>query len=173
MENHASDLQRQGSLQIRKRQPTAPPLQLLTFNVGTLILALPIQSIYKVIYYKAIHSNGVNAVSVTQMDDRDITVIDLHHHIFKSPLRSQATRAQPCLIVVQDPNHELHGLMTAGTPTLMDMSPANIRVLPEAYRRADNLGIASHVAIAPQGDTKLTIFLLDIGLLLQNSAAQN
>ncbi|MEL6381375.1 MAG: chemotaxis protein CheW [Cyanobacteria bacterium J06626_18] len=173
MENHSSELQRQGSLQARKRQPTVPPLQLLTFKVGTLTLALPLQSIYKVTYYKAIYSNGLNAVGVTQMDDHDVTVIDLHQHLFKSPLPSPAATTRPCLIVVQDPNQELHGLLTAGAPTLIDMPPANIRVLPEAYRRADTLGIASHVAIAPQGDTKLTIFLLDMGLLLQHSAAQN
>ena len=40
------------------------------------------------------------------------------------------------------------------------------RVLPDAYRRADTLEVASHVAVIPQGGVPLTVFLLDVQLLL-------
>ena len=172
LENQSSDLQQQGSLQVSKLQPTVPPLQLLTLKVRTLNLAVPIQSVYKVTHHKAVYDSGLNAIGIARVDNQDITVVDLHRYIFKSPFPHQARTAQPCLIVIKEQRRELYGLLTEETPTLIDMPPGNIRVLPETYRRADTLGIASHVAIAPQGDTKQTIFLLDINLLLKNSSRQ-
>ncbi|MGF1523391.1 MAG: hypothetical protein ACFBSF_13840 [Leptolyngbyaceae cyanobacterium] len=140
---------------------------------GTLKLALPLQSIYKVTYHKPSYTDGLNAGGMTPMEDRDVTLVDLHQYIFKSPLPGPPVATQPCLIVVQDPNRKLYGLLTAGSPTLIDILPSNIRVLPNAYRQADTLGIASHVAIAVQGETKQTVFLLDVSLLLRNSSEQS
>ncbi|HBY78620.1 MAG TPA: chemotaxis protein CheW, partial [Cyanobacteria bacterium UBA11148] len=39
-------------------------------------------------------------------------------------------------------------------------------ILPESYRNADTVDIARHVAVIPKDETSLTIFLLDIELLL-------
>ncbi|NES01156.1 MAG: chemotaxis protein CheW, partial [Symploca sp. SIO1B1] len=43
---------------------------------------------------------------------------------------------------------------------------SQIRILPESYRRADTLDIASHVAVINQAGVALTVFLLDVELLL-------
>jgi purine-binding chemotaxis protein CheW len=48
----------------------------------------------------------------------------------------------------------------------MEVPLSRFRVLPEAYRRADTLEVASHVAVIPQHETPLTVFLLDVELLL-------
>jgi purine-binding chemotaxis protein CheW len=41
-----------------------------------------------------------------------------------------------------------------------------IRVLPESYRRSDTLEVASHVVVIGQEAAPLTLFLLDVDLLL-------
>ena len=167
MDNQSTGLQRHRSLHPRKPEPKTPSLQLLIFKVGTLCLALPIQWVYKVTYYEAVYGSGLSDVGLTQIDNSNVTVIDLHRRIFQS---KQACRlsTKPCLVIVQGRNRELYGLLVEDTPTLIDLPTSSIRVLPEAYRKADTLDIAKHVAIVPQGEEKRTIFLIDIVQLLKH-----
>jgi purine-binding chemotaxis protein CheW len=48
----------------------------------------------------------------------------------------------------------------------MEIPLSAIRLLPESYRRADTLEVASHVAVIPQDKESITIFLLDVDLLM-------
>jgi purine-binding chemotaxis protein CheW len=48
----------------------------------------------------------------------------------------------------------------------MEVPLSTIRVLPESYRRADTLEVASHVAVIPQEAGSLSVFLLDVDQLL-------
>lgn len=138
---------------------TEPSLELVVFTVGNLKLALQIELIYKVAYYKPVHGSGLNPVGIAHVDDFEVTVINLHQRLFKA---SPAEGAATCLVVIQSMTGELYGIPTADTPTLLEIPLSTIRVLPESYRRADTLGIASHVAVVPQPDsTTVTIFLID------------
>jgi purine-binding chemotaxis protein CheW len=67
---------------------------------------------------------------------------------------------------VQNTTGELYGIPVAETPVLMEVSLSQVRVLPESYRRADTLDVASHVAVIPQETAPLTLFVLDVDLLL-------
>ncbi|MGL5796182.1 MAG: chemotaxis protein CheW, partial [Waterburya sp.] len=59
------------------------------------------------------------------------------------------------------------GIRVTEAPTLIDVPVAKIRLIPDSYRRADTLAIASHVAVIPQkNDTALTIFILDLKRLV-------
>jgi purine-binding chemotaxis protein CheW len=51
-------------------------------------------------------------------------------------------------------------------PTLIDLSLEQIRLLPDAYRRADTLKIASHVTVIPDKNATKTIFILDLTSLV-------
>jgi purine-binding chemotaxis protein CheW len=69
-------------------------------------------------------------------------------------------------VLVKNTTGELYGIPVADTPTLMEVPSSMVRVLPESYRRADTIEVARHVAVIPKGETQLTVFLLDVDLLL-------
>ncbi|MEM7594622.1 MAG: chemotaxis protein CheW, partial [Cyanobacteria bacterium P01_A01_bin.83] len=58
------------------------------------------------------------------------------------------------------------GIFVAQAPNLIDVPQSQIRILPNSYRHADTLEIASHVAIIDQGETSKTIFILDLAKLI-------
>ncbi len=143
------------------QQQAEHSLQFVIFEVGNLKLAVPTQLTYKVATYKVVYSSGLNPVGVTHIDNLEVTVIDLHRRLFKS---NQANEFSPdnCLIIVQNLAGELYGIPTTKAPTLMEIPLSMIRALPESYRYADTLEIASHVAVIPQETSTLTLFLLDV-----------
>ena len=156
---------------VSKSQEPEPSLQLLVFSVGTLKLSLPIQAIYRVVTQNLVHGSGLHPVGVTLINDLEVIVIDLYRRLFKStPTESTKTH---CLVIVQSSSGELYGIPTPDTPELMDVPLSLLRVLPESYRRADTLDIASHVALIPLEQGSLTIFLIDINQLLPSSSHPN
>lgn len=140
-------------------------VELIVFNIGRLNLALPINSVYKVSNYTSISGSGVGFVGVTQVDEHEVTVIDLYRKFFKSDQPGYYSTGG-YIVLVQTATDELYGIPVAQTPALMEVPLSLLRVLPESYRYADTLDIASHVAVIPQDAASLTVFLLDIERLL-------
>jgi chemotaxis signal transduction protein len=140
-------------------------LKLVVFTMGNLNLALSIKSVYKVVNYTPVYSSGVVPVGVTQLGDLEITVVDLYRRFFQKSLVNYSSQGG-YLVIVQNTTGELYGIPVAETPVLMEVPSSLIRVLPESYRRADTLDVASHVAVIPQENSSLTVFLLDVELLL-------
>lgn len=140
-------------------------LELIVFSLDRLNLALPIESVYKVVNHTPISGSGVGAVGVTRVDEHQVTVIDLYRRFFKSNQTVEYSTGG-YIVLVQAPMGELYGIPVIDTPVLMEVPLSSIRVLPESYRYADTLDVASHVAVIPQNAASLTIFLLDIERLL-------
>lgn len=165
MNNQLIQLQ-SGELTPSRTQQSTSVLKFVVFSMGSLSLALRIESVYKVVNHTSTHGSGLGSVGVTHLGDGEITVVDLHRRFFQS---SQLTEVSSSvyLVVVQNTMGELYGIPVAETPALMEVPLSMIRVLPESYRRADTLDVASHVAVMPQDNgTPLTIFLLDVDRLL-------
>lgn len=143
----------------------APFFKLVVFGMGGLNLALRIESVYKVVNYTPIYSSGLNHVGVAHLGDCEVTVVDLHWRFFKS---SQAAefKSGGYLVIVRNTTGELYGIPVAETPVLMEVPLSIIRAVPESYRRADTLEVATHVAVIPQEVAPVTVFLLDVDLLL-------
>lgn len=140
-------------------------LKLLVFEVGKLVLALPIQQVQKVVRHNPVHGSGLSYVNVTHLEDQEVTVIDLHQKLFK--VSQTETLGTGYFIISKNITGEPLGIVVAQTPTIIDVPLAQIRTLPESYRRADTLEIASHVAVIPQADeTSLTVFILDLKRLI-------
>lgn len=174
MNNQLIQVQSNTPLTSQARQVTSL-LKLVVFGMGGLNLALRIESVYKVVNHTSTYSSGLGAVGVTHLGEGEITVVDLHRRFFKSSQIS-SSNSNGYLVVVQNSTGELYGIPVAETPALREVPVEMIRVLPESYRRADTLDVASHVAVIPQDGTPLTIFLLDVNRLLpifQQSAAQS
>lgn len=144
---------------------TTPTLKLIVFGMGSLNLALRIESIYKVLDRTPVYSSGLNPVGVAHLGDREVTVVDLYWRFFKASSHKEGDRGG-YLIIVQNTTGELYGIPVAETPTLVEVPLSMIRALPESYRRADTLEVASHVAVIPQEGVALTIFLLNVDLLM-------
>ncbi|NEO40767.1 MAG: CheW domain-containing protein [Moorea sp. SIOASIH] len=140
-------------------------LKLVVFRIDNINFAFPIECVKKVINYTTVYSSGLNDIGIAHIDDQEIPIIDLHRRLFKS---SQINTSNPgrFLLIAQNTRGEGFGIPVLKTPNLIEVSVTDIRTLPESFRQADTLGIASHVAVIPQENTSLTVFLLDVNQLL-------
>ncbi|WP_013321239.1 chemotaxis protein CheW [Gloeothece verrucosa] len=152
----------QNPLQKSQRVKT---LKFLIFKVGKLNLALSIERVKKVLHYTPVYSSGLNFLGVAHIGEQEITVIDLHRRLFHE---SQAilSGTKGYLILAQNTEGEFFGIWVGETPTLVDAPINQIRELPESYRRADTLEIASHVTVIKDKQDSLTVFILDADRLL-------
>ncbi len=142
-------------------------LKVIVFGVGRLNLGLRIDVVHKVLNLTQVHGSGLSGVGVAHMEDLELIVVDLQQRLFQSSILEE--RKHGYLIVTQNNLGEFYGIPVVVAPTLMEVPLVTIRVLPESYRHADTLGIASHVAVVPQAETSLTLFLLDVEQLLATS----
>ena len=147
-----------------KPQSVVLPLKLIVFDIGKLTVAFPIERMHKIINRTPVHGSGLSHIGITHIDDREVTVVDLHQRLFGSAQADSPVEGY--LVIVQGNQGELFSIPTVNAPTLMEVPLSRIRVLPESYRRSDTLGIASHVTLIPQPENPLTIFLLDVNRLL-------
>lgn len=162
-----------GDTKLSQADSITPSLKLIGFTLGELNLALRIESVYKVVNHTPVYSSGLNHVGVAHLGDalrdsaasREVTVIDLYRRLFKENLKSES-HSDHYLVIVQNTTGEFYGIPVAQTPVLIEVPASMIRILPESYRRADTLEIASHVAVVPQEQGQLTVFVLDVDLLL-------
>ena len=145
-------------------------LKLLIFNIGSLNLALPVEFVVKVVNYTNIYSSGLNHLGMAHVGDREITIIDLHRRLFQTSQIPQSGE-KAYFIVARNNRGEEFGILVTKTPSLIDVPSSQIRALPRSYRGADTLEIASHVAVIPEEDTSVTIFILDTDMLLPTVAA--
>lgn len=154
----------------------APVLKLIVFGIGNLNLALPIESVYKVINRTPVYGSGLRSVGVAHVDDGQVTVVDLYRRFFQSSQTSESDSGG-YLVIVKNTTGELYGIPVTDTPTLIEVPSSTIRVLPDSYRHSDTLEVASHVTVIPQEAESLTVFLLDVARLLplfqQIKAAQS
>lgn len=164
MNNFLSNLQLTSGNQSPTKQ-TTQTLKLLIFSVDKLKVALSIDVVKKVINYTPVHGSGLNSVGIAHLEDREITVVDLHHRLFKvsQPVTS-GVRAY--FILANNSIKEEFGIIVSQAPTLLDVPLSTIRALPESYRRADTLEIATHVMMIPQTPESITVFLLDVDRLV-------
>lgn len=139
-------------------------LKLVYFRIGILNVALPIHSVQKIINRTTVYGSGLNYTGIAHVGEQEITVVDLHKRLFHtSQLEESGTSGY---IVLIKSHGEPVGIMSVQTPTLIEVSLSDLRVLPESYRRTDTLEIASHVAVIPQVPESMTIFLLDSDRLI-------
>ena len=154
-----------GEPELSRTRKITSLVKLIVFNIGRLNLALRIESVYKVVNHTSTYGSGLGAVGITHLGEGEITVVDLHQRFFNASQISESNLSS-YLIVVQNITGELYGIPVNETPALMEVPRGMIRVLPESYRRSDTLDVASHVAVIPQNETPLTIFVLDVDRLL-------
>ena len=155
------------SLKHSNTRDAATSFRVVVFKMGNLNLALRVETVYKVLNQPQVYGSGLNGLGIAHVGDRKITVVDLHWRLFQSGILTEVSK-KGYLIIVQNREGEFYGIPVAVVPALMEVSLAKIQVLPESYRHANILGIASHFCQIPQGEESLMIFLLDVEQLLQD-----
>ena len=141
-------------------------IKLLVFTVGKLTLALPILQVQKVIKYNPLHGSGLSHVNLAHLEDRDIAVVDLHQKLFNTSL-DRISENQGYFIISKNVTGEPLGILISDSPIIIELSTAQIRLIPDSYRHADTLEIASHVTVVSrENDSKRTIFILDLSRLV-------
>lgn len=145
-------------------------IKLVAFNVGKLSLAVRIDQVQKVVNLPTVLGSGLNPVGLTQVGNQEITVMNLHQRLFRAEA-FQAPASHTYLILVQTATGEVFGIPISETPLLLEVPRQLIRVLPDSYRRADTLEIASHITVIPDGETTRTLFLLDVEMLHKTQAS--
>jgi len=139
----------------------AASLKIVVFEMGNLKLALRIESVYKVLNHIPVYGSGVNGVGIANVGDRSVTVVELHRRFFAAK--------GSYLIIVQNSKGELYGIPVTAVPALREVPLSSIRVLPPSYRDADIISSATHVCHIEQAEAPLTIFMLDVDLLLSDT----
>lgn len=141
---------------------TTDNLRLIVMSLGQLTLACRIEAVFKVVNYSQIHSSGLGHTGVTYIDNHAVVVVDLYQRLFKA-----SSIEDPRYFVIVKPQADgLVAIPVTISPNLVDVPREHIRVLPESYRQSDTLAIASHIAVIPDGDKPLTVFVLDENTLL-------
>lgn len=131
-------------------------------NVGKLALACRIETVYKVINRSQIYSSGLGPTGLTHADDHTLVVIDLHRKLFNVSI----TDEPGYFVIIKSHVGHLVAIPVTTAPNLMDVQCDQIRLLPQTYRQSDTLGIASHVAVVPNEEKTLTLFIIDENALI-------
>lgn len=148
------------SLKHSRSQDAIESQKVIVFGMGNVNLALPIDTVYKVVNQIPVYGGGLSGVGITHIGDREVTVVELHRRFF-APMGSY-------LIVIKNRQGELYGIPIVQVPALMEIPQSSLRVLPESYRHADIFGFATHVAVIFEVEPPMTIFLLDVDQLLSS-----
>ncbi len=138
--------------------------KLLVFEIGTLTLALPIESVKKITHYTPMQGSGTTAVGLIHVDEKELTAIDLHKRLFRVPQPQKEGRQ--FLILAKNSIDELFGILVPQTPSMLELPLSQIRRLPDSYRRGDTLEMASHVTRIEENDQLVTVFILDMDRLV-------
>jgi len=155
------------SLKHSNNKDALASLKVVVFEMGNLNLALRIETVYKILNQSPVYGSGLNGLGIAHVDEREVTVVDLHRRLFQSRVINEAFK-KGYLIIVQNMGGELYGIPVAAVPVLREVPLSKIQVLPDSYRQANLLGIASHFCHISQAEASLIIFLLDVDKLLQN-----
>ncbi|MBD2102873.1 chemotaxis protein CheW [Leptolyngbya sp. FACHB-261] len=156
-----------GSLRQKKAEPQ---VRVIVFSIGELTLALHIEVVYKIISNTLVFGSGLSNVGIAHLGEHELTILDLQQNLYQNRTPGQAVTAD-YVIVIQSSNGEFYGIPVSVAPTIMELPISTIRVLPESYRNADTLGIATHTAVI-EAEKPLTLFLLDVYQLLHKLMPQ-
>jgi chemotaxis signal transduction protein len=150
------------ALALRKPKGKVP---FVMFPVGEIDLAIPIATVAKVVNLGAVKGRDQSPWGVTALGNQPYTVLDLHHYLFQTPLAPSPQGGY--LVLIYLATGELVGIPTVCTPTLVEVCWDQVRFLPAAYRKADRLAVASHMArwTDPETQADHFLFVLDISAL--------
>lgn len=80
--------------------------------------------------------------------------------------RRTSSNLDQFLVLTQSRTGELCGLRVDRLPDMLDLPASAVQALPESYRQNNLQGLAKYVAIIPNGEKRMVIYLLELEHLL-------
>lgn len=139
--------------------------KILIFPVGELYLAVYLEDVQKVVRVPEIFSSGQKPVGVARFDQEEITILDLHKKIYADSDVAIANYSH--LIVLNLSQQNPCGVPVTQLPIIAEIPLSQLHPLPDTYRHADTLGIASYTVNILQGENSITAFLISPNSLLE------
>jgi len=137
--------------------------KIILFKIADYWFALPVAAVLKVVRFPPEFRTTLNQVGLARAGDRVICLLDLHQQF-----NVAATRSTPFLILVQLSQHHIGGIPVEKPPTLLDISPSAVQLLPPSDRPATPLALAKYVALVTSQEPPLEVFLLDLEKLARS-----
>jgi chemotaxis signal transduction protein len=146
--------------------------KIMVFSVGDLSLGVRLEGVQKVMAMPTLHKGSNSFLGVTQVEDQEIVVLDLHHTLYgsfgmgnnvmgKNTIGNNTIGNKGYLMVVKSAQH-LYGLTCLKLPTMVEIPLTDLRPVPAQYRDRDTLGIAEQMAqVTLDKNTVSMLFLLD------------
>ncbi len=134
-------------------------LKLLVFEMADRFFALPLDVIFKVIDCPPITNTAQRGLGIADFEDQTITVVNLAQRLSPQSMDTQ-TLEKRFLILTQTRHGELCGIPIDRSPTLIEVPMEKIRRLPSSYHQMNPLSIATHLAVLPESEGSVKIFLL-------------
>ncbi len=142
------------------------PEKWLVFTVAEYSLALPIAQVLQVVNNPSVTRELLNKIGLVQIGRHVIRLLDLHRQIAVENESVPETR--PFLIITRDLSGSLCAIPVSEPPTLIEVAPEMMQLLPQSHPRSRMAKIASHAATIDDAEATVqagvagTVFLLDI-----------
>ncbi|GAA6620505.1 chemotaxis protein CheW [Scytonema sp. NUACC26] len=135
----------------------------ITFKISTYLLALPIDSVFKVIACPPDLSHTLREAKLAQLGQSTVMILKLHQSL--DPLYSQQQDSNQIgrfLIIMQGKEGELYGILVGTPPNLMTIPETCIQQVPQSFHHTGLPTWVSQIAILNHKDERTTILMLDI-----------
>lgn len=145
---------------------TGPTVQCIMVTLDKVVVAIPIDRVDKVVKQATVVGSGLSHMGITHYAGEPVTVVDLQYQLFQRWSEQSSDNQDTYLIIAKTSTQGLLAFPIQAAPDLIEFAVSELRVLPSSYRRADTLGIASHVVrVAQPSGEDLSIFILDLDYL--------
>lgn len=131
----------------------------IIFTVAGCYLALPIAQVLQVVHRSTTREFG--QAGLVQVGRRMIRLLELHQTLGGLD-RVQAAKPQPFLVIAQSLPGEFCAIPVEEPPTLIELPPETMQVLPQSISHNSLLEIVSHAATISQDGVSMIVFRLDI-----------
>lgn len=134
---------------------------LVVFKVDKYHLALPINTVLRVVEYSLQPGENLSTMGLTQIGLHTIKILDLHQSL-SGDRPAQPAESARFLVVTHDAHGQPYGIPAYTPPDLIEMPLRLMQALPRQTHPNTILKIASHAAVISQDDATTTVFLLDL-----------
>lgn len=146
----------------------------ITFKIYSYILALPIDSVFKVVTCPVELSQKLREAKLAQMGQRTVMLVNLLSHLDPNYNHHQQENDSlgRFLIIAQGSAGELYGIQVDAPPNILSIAETSIQPVPQSFH---NIGLptwVSRIAILNQKSEPITILMLDINQTLPQKSQE-
>lgn len=143
----------------------------ITFKIYDYLLALPVDSVFKVTTCPPDFSQTLQNSKLAQMGQRTVMLINLYSYLDPNYNRNQQNDNNGrFLIISQGQNAEFYGILADTPPSMLSISDTSIQPVPQSFHSIGLPTWVSKIAIIEQKGTPTTILMLDINQNFSNKA---